>query len=566
MTILPRSATAGELAKLRSDNQSTRLYLTVHAPATVYTARLAAVPASTDSVTAITYNTGSGTHTNILADMTLMVGTSAGASDLGCVRIRNTTGIGATSGTFNIGEESHINWSSGAYLTVLDEFAPWPRHPRSVGTTQYMDYDVAYSDQNSKCDSVPVLGPAYVAWLRDTTVSITPDASQSWAINNTITGYSWTATGASATSGLTTATPTLTYNAAGTYRISCAITNSDGKTFTGYRYVFIVSEAAPPITTFQLESLSGDYSAGGWVARIRMQENATRTTIRDRAMVILHTRDWYGNTEGSIGYVAGCENILFVGWIASETIEWESEYKPSHVVFEAHTLNAWLDKITAFPEGLKDVNAAPSKWFKFQGLTAKATVWHMLHWRTTATRGCDVFACDNALRAARIEAPGAQTLWQQLVTMADQTIIAKPCCDRYSRLFTQKEQNLTTTSERASIPSVMTIATGDWTNTVTFERRITDDVCLVDLSGVAFDGTNATPFASLAPGHVFGQYGRPFTRERLILQTQEATNTLCGLVYGWQNNPYPRLRIDLASNNRLIDLAPYQWLDRKSVV
>jgi 1,4-dihydroxy-2-naphthoate octaprenyltransferase len=61
MTILPRIATIGELAKLRADNQSSRLFLTVHSPATVYTAVLAVVPTSTDSVASMTYTGGSGT-------------------------------------------------------------------------------------------------------------------------------------------------------------------------------------------------------------------------------------------------------------------------------------------------------------------------------------------------------------------------------------------------------------------------------------------------------------------------------------------------------------------------
>ena len=116
MTVLPRIATADELAKLRSDNQSTRIYLTIDSPATIYTARLASVPTTTDSVVSIAYNSGSGTHTDILADMVMLVGTSAGAYDLGECRIRNLTGIGATSGTFAIAEESDIAWSSGCLI------------------------------------------------------------------------------------------------------------------------------------------------------------------------------------------------------------------------------------------------------------------------------------------------------------------------------------------------------------------------------------------------------------------------------------------------------------------
>src|SRR5512145_2947986 len=169
MSNLPRALTDiganNEVSLLRSEPQSSRLYVTVHRPDTVYTARLAAVPSSTDQVTSITYNTGSGTHTNILADQTLWVGTSAGAYDLGMVRIRNTSGIGATSGTFNIAEESEIDWQASAYLTVKDEFSIWPRHIRLNGTTPYMDYDVTYSDQNSLCDSIPVMGQHRVGWL-----------------------------------------------------------------------------------------------------------------------------------------------------------------------------------------------------------------------------------------------------------------------------------------------------------------------------------------------------------------------------------------------------------------
>lgn len=559
MTVLPRAATSPELVKLRADNQSTRLYLTAHQPATVYTARLAAVPSSTDQVTAITYNTGSGTHTNILSDQTLLVGSSAGAFDYGQCRIRNTTGIGATTGTFNIGEASEVNWTAGAYLTVLDEFVPWAKHLRTVGTSVYMDYDVAYTDQHSKCDSVPVLGPSRVAWLRDATVTLAFDASQSWVLNNTITGYAWTFTGAASSTGTTTATPTATYNAAGTYRVACAITNSDGKTFTGYRYVFIVTEATA-IDQFSLGSVRGDFNGGGWSFDVTLYAQADRVTVRDRALMILHAVDYYGDTAGSVGYVAGSENVIAIGWLAGDTIDWQPQDKGGSVSFAVQGLHYWLDKMSGFPVGLKDQNSAPTKWTKFFGLTCRAVTWHMLHWRSTLTRFTDVFACDESHRAARIEAPGAQTLWQQLNTMLDTAILAKSCCDRYGRLFNQIEQQLLSTAEKASIPSVMTITGADWTGQIDIERRPTPECSLVDFSGVSFDGATATPYCSLSPGHVFKQFGTPDLRERLIFDSQTIANQRAGAYCGWKNNPYPRISISLPSNNRLIDLAPWQWV------
>ena len=56
MTVLPRPATSPELALMRSDNQSSHVFMTIYSPPVVYSARLAAVPASTDSVASIAYN------------------------------------------------------------------------------------------------------------------------------------------------------------------------------------------------------------------------------------------------------------------------------------------------------------------------------------------------------------------------------------------------------------------------------------------------------------------------------------------------------------------------------
>lgn len=557
MTTLPRAATVTELGYIRADNQSTRLYLTAHQPATVYTAVLSAVPTSTDQVTSITYTSGSGTLANVLQDMTLLVGSTPGGFEYGQCRIRKAGTT--TAGTLYIGESSEVNWQSSAYLTVLDEFVPWAKHLRTSGGSVYMDYDIAYTDQHSHCDSVPVLGPHAVAWLHGASVTVSFDASQSWALNNTITGYAWTFTGAASSTGTTTSTATATYNAAGTYRVACAITNSDGTTFTGYRYVFVVT-ASTVIDQFTLGSVRGDYSGGGWSFDVTLYDQADRVTVRDRALIILHAVDYYGNTQASIGCVAGRENIVALGWVAGDSINWQPQDKAGNVSFSVTGLNYWLEKMSAFPVGLKDTTSAPTKWTKFQGLTPKAVTWHMLHWRTTLTRFADVFAVDSTSRAARIEAPGAQTLWQQLNTMLDTTVIAKACCDRFSRLFNQIEQQVLSASEKSSIPSVITITGYDWTGQIDIERQPTPQCSLADFSGVAFDGTNATPYLSLSPGHVFKQFGTPETRERLILDTQTIANQRAGAFVGWKNNPYPRLNFDLPSNNRLIDIAPHQWL------
>jgi hypothetical protein len=562
VTTLPRAATSPELALLRADGQSTRLYLTIHQPATIYTARLAAVPASTDQVSSITYSSGSGTLANVLQDMTLLVGSSAGACDLGLCRIRKD---GATlAGTLYIGETSEINWTSNAYLTVVDEFGLWPRHIKMAanGTTPLMDYDVDYTDQNTTEGAIPtpIMGPHAVLWLRGASVSYEPNGSSSWTNDGTIEDWAWNAPGASGVLDLDTATPHIEYDTPGTYRIACTVTNNNGTSFTGYRYVFVVDDTHGLTTVFNLESCAGDASAGGWSFRVTLYDEATQALIRDRALVILHAVDYYGAQQTSLGIVAGCENIVAIGHIAGESITRGAEDKWGSVAFDVQGPQFWFGRMTAFPSGVKDVSDAttPNKWTKFRRLTLNKAWYHFMRWRTTATRMMDIYPNTDTRRHKRLEAPGGQNIWSQLVEIAKRSMLANPCCDRYGRLFCEIDQQLV--SDRSSMPIVQALTPVDWAGELQIERQVVEQAALIDLSGVAWNGTAATPFFALAPGHVFKHYGAVEVVDRLMLTDQASTNTLAGLVSAWRNNPYPKIDVSLAANHRLFDLTPYQRL------
>lgn len=567
MTILPRAATVGELASIRRDNQSSRLYLTVHQPATVYTARLAAVPSSNDNLASITYNSGSGTHTNILADMTMYVGTSAGAYDLGMVRIRNTTGIGATSGTFNLGMLSEVAWASGAYLTVVDEFALWPRWPRVTSDgTVYMDYDVAYVNQHRYCKSFPIFPRVAVKWLPvGGTVNVIRDGSQSWALNNTINAYTWVAPGNAGISGDTTNTVTITYNAKNAtagYRVQLTVGNTDSADSIGYGRVFVLQDESDAITQFTAGDISGSWSEGGWSCNVTCYAEAGLTQIRDRAMVVLHRRDYYGNTLGSLGYVADDENIEMVGWIDGETIKWETDDQSGWVTFKVVGPQVMLDKLTMPTAGLKNLNKHPSNWKRFQGLTAKSATWHILMWRTTAPVMMDCFAIDSGVAALQLQSGGAQTVWSQIKNILNDFLIAAPCCDAYGRLFMQREQQCLSAADRSGIPTVVALTKGDWGNDIDFDRQELNKIAGVDLTGEVYNGTNVTtPVYTLAPGRTFQHRGSNiFSRNGLAVVNQAELNALGAAILGWQNNPYPKWRLQLPSNFHLCDIAPYQYL------
>jgi hypothetical protein len=550
--MMARAATSGELAKFRSSGQHSKLYLAIEHPATVFTCRVNQSFDTTDSVTEITYDGGTGTYTDILPGMTLLVGSAAGLDDYGQCRVR----AAATDTIIYIGETSEIAWTDNLYITVIDEFGFWAKHLTIDGNTPRMDYDIEYSNQHDTCDPIPVMGPDAVLWLTDASVNYTPDASDSWVINSTIASYLWACADASATADVDTATPTITFDTAGEYRVSCTVTSADGASFTGYRRVFVFELDDPP--TVQLENCAGEYDAGGWSFSISMYENITTSDIRDRAKAILFARDWYGGTEGSVGPVSDYENIICEGWIDGESIEWDADF--GKVRFTVHGAQFWLSKIPGYPTGVKDTDSTPTGWLFFDGLTVDAGLWHFLHWRSTATAIMDITLTGDDRLISATEAP-AGSLWQQLQAIAYQTILAKPLVDRFGRLFVEIGTQYLPVADRSSIPAVQAITSVDWLGDdgIQFERRTVPDVSLLELSGVNYDGTTATPMMSRAPGNVYRRYGRIEALDRLLFADQTSCNEMAGLILANMNNPYPSILIPLAANQRLFDITPNQY-------
>ena len=487
--------------------------------------------------------------------MTVYVGSTAGACDVGKVRLRAT--LAAASGTMKIGETSEIDWTDNDYLTVVDEFGLWPRHILidSAGDV-YMDYDVAYSDQHEDCDPVPVMGPDAVAWLTGATVSVEFDWSDSWVSGSTISSYASLAPGASATSGLATATPTITYNAAGTYRVSCTATAANGKTYTGYRNVFVYDSNNMPATVMRLNSCSGDWSSGGWSFNVTMWDEATRVELLERAKVILFARDWYGGDETAIGPIDDRENIIAAGWIENESIDWNPEQ--GNVSFTVRGPNYWLNKMSGFPSGIEDYDGTPRVWTEFEDLTVDKGLWHFLHWRTTATNCLDFTLTGDSRQISVFDAPPG-SLWRQIDNAARQTILARPCCDRFGRLFVEIDSQFLAVADRAAIPTVQTILKTDMHGRVSFARTTVAPTSMLDLSGVAYSNGDDDVYFALSPGRVFKRYGSPERMDRVALTNQADTNTLAGLVLGNRNNVYPAINAELAANNRAFDVCPHQY-------
>lgn len=561
---MARAMTSPELASIRTDNQWSKIYLAVLMPNTVMTATVSTAPTDDDQVVQINITGaawGSG-YTSAIKDMLVYVGSSAGDYDKGFVRLRED--LSGTPTTMKIGEISEIDWSNGDHITIVDEFPLAPRHVYIDGSSVvYMDRDLTYasqSDQHDDPDPVPVLGPALVpVWLTGSYVDVNFDASDSWTWDGSISSHSWAVqgTGISIQSGGTTATPVFRITAAGTYRVANTVTGSNGQSYTAYRYIRCYDANNMPVVGFTLEDCSGNWDAGGWSARITLHDEADLTDIRERALVALFTEDYFDNAAETMGPITDRENILMVGWVGNESINWDPE--EGTVTLEIQGPQYWLGQMNGFPSGLEWVASDSTAWTDMTTLTLEKGAWHFVHWRTTLTRCTDFFVTDDTRQFSLFNAsPG--TLWERLTGESFATILAHPCCDRFGRLYVQEEPQVLTTAQRSSVPTVLTVTSQDLRRPANLERRTIPPVGLVDLSGIVYSGGTGSALFSLAPGHIFKWLGPGIERvDRLALSSQAQSNTLAGHYAGWRNAEYPNVSLPFACNMRMLDIAPHQY-------
>jgi hypothetical protein len=545
---------APQLVKFRSANQWSRAYLAIYKPNVIYTALLNGAPASTDMVGELSFDGGSGTLADVKAEMTLWVGSEAGKKDLGVCRIRKAP----ISGTFYIGFSSDVDWVDNCYLTVVD-FAMLNKKPLLLddGVVK-MDGEHAYSDQHEDFAPMPVMLPHAVAWLTGADVDVTFDASDAWVFDSTIASYAWSAPNSVSITGGTSATPTITYNAAGYYAVYCTVTAANGKSATGVRYVMVFDAENPPHKA-EVNSPYAYYETGGWAFSAKMYFDADPNEILEGALCILLSEDWYAGEKTSIGQIAGRENIVTWGYIAGESIEWDPQ--TGNVEFTVQGAHDWLKQINTSPFILKFAKSTPDAWDVMPELTVDRALWHILHWRSNASALLDIQLTGDERYTPDVQSMEG-SLWGQLKEIVWNKIFGRVGCDRYGRFWAVIEPQLVPEADR-TWNTVMTLTKKDWQDKVNINRAPFRKLAMQPISGWLVDASGAvSTLYSLGIGHIgsqHGEVGEPI--DKLLAESQTQLNQLAGLYVGWQNNQLPEMTFRLAQNNRMIDCFPNQFLD-----
>jgi hypothetical protein len=506
-----------------------KLYTIFDQPVVIFACRVNQSFTTHDQVLQVSYDNPSGTLASVLAGMSVWVGSTAGAWDLGRVYVRKTP----TASVLYVGETSEIAWADNLYLTVVDDFSLWPVHPRisELGTI-LMGGELSYSDQHTNFDPVPVLGPDKLTKFSGASVSVILDASASWVFGSTISTYAWTVVSGVATlSNANTATPTVTVTAARRVMLRCLVTAANGKSRAGYRLVNIYDEAVVSGIAVVSARWSTNQALGGWEAELTVQSQLTSLPPRAKVLIV--------DEDG---------NLCFSGWVKDETVR--VDQIRGAVSLRAETAQSLLAEMIGFSVGLERVDPATA-WTQMPSLSVDRIIWHLLAWRTTLTNCLDLYLSGDTRQAVRLESPSG-SIWEQCRQLAEETILARPSCSAQNQLYLKIDTALTPDAERSGIATVLSLTADDYE---IVDLDFNAQPCSrIELSGVTSDGAS---LFSLAPGHLFARFGAPKSLENLLLSSQAQANELAGLCYARENLPF-RLTADLLVEAQGLDLAQNQ--------
>lgn len=581
------SLSGGQVNTIRSHPHAMKMGLVVQVPNTVLSAQVNDGSAARgDRVITMDNLSPPLGWQNVLSGMTLYVGTAQGARDKGRVRVRS-----ATATTLTVAENSHIDWADDDWLTIGDIHEPWAIFPRVVpdevaeDVDIYQDYDISYTDQNKKYPPVAIMGPPAVAFLISGTATVYFDGSDSYGLNAaTISSYAWVfPSGTPGTSAV--ATPgNVSWSVAGHYVVRLTVTDSNGKTHTGYRWIRILAgwEAEDgfwPHTEFEVDSLVGSYSSGTWSARFTVRDQYGRLYPQyfyDNAQVILFGDGLAGdgNTIPICATYPYRQNLLFVGWVVGESVRkdpWTND-----VTFDVEGICGRMAKIDSYPDTFEIPldGGDPDRWYEAENPDLDLLMAAHLKWRSTIFEITDVFLT----MTTGVPTGYGGTPWTtkhimrqdfthgSLYEQCDRLMrdaIGRMLNDKQGVIYCRIDPQVYPTPYRTLIPSVMTLSEEDYQD-FEVERRTLDEVSQVDLSGVYHDGgidpdVNAHPILSIAPGECPRYEGRIERVEGLIIEGQLNANVLSGDVLAWRNNPYPNIPMRMCGAYTFFDIIP-EWV------
>jgi hypothetical protein len=540
---------ATEQLLLGTRPHQTEVHLDIFNPVTVLTASVNDSDAAKgDRV--ITYDGASGSFSDVRAGMTMYV-------DDDLIRV-----VSITNTTVTVAENDYIEWTDDLTFTIRAFYLPWGVFPRitidgNSNPTFFKDFDVVYGNQNSVLDPLVCMGPNAAALLNEDTdeVDIFYTSTGTVDMNGSgISSYAWNFEGAQIT-GTSDAIPgNVTYDTPGDFITTLTVTNNAGKTLTSRRHVLIRNDSR---SQWGLESLEGNRESGSWQATIWIRHDVS--DVVDGALLILHTSDFYGGTEQSIGGNAqGRSKTLFVGYIYGESIRYNAT--ENVVTFTVFGLGAYINTLETMSARLQD-KATATTWNEMTSLTIDRALFSFIRYQTNIMEVADVKLTNNTSPVQFIDFARG-TILAVIKNLVQSAIKGLTSSDAQGTLYIEENIQTTEVANR-NIPTTMELSRQFWMGEPEIRRRKRRVQSFVELGGIFYSGATGTfaAFLSGAPGITPSYHGTASRETGLIIGNEGQTwlNNFTGNYHALRNNQYPEVTFQMAGSLRVFDIAPQEF-------
>lgn len=556
-------ATANQLKSIRSRNQRTKLHLIVFNPKTVMKARLNS-NISKGSMTIPYGNVSTGSVFSVENGMTLLVGSSDGLQDYGRIRVRT-----GTSSYLSVAENDHIQWVSGAYLSVQRFWDVVPVFPRIIKNPNnetdiitYKDYDVPHTNQNTILGTLINMGSHRGVLIENGTGTVYYTSTGTLNLAGSALTYDWAFEGGTPTGSTQKDPGNVYYTTPGDYVTRLKTTATNSAKDTSYRYVSVRNKigegGVTPIVRWKATTLSGSRDEGGYSMQISVYDNIQ---LEEGSLILVMSEDWYDGSKLSIG--GNNENgssVFFVGYIEGGSIKYS--WDKSYFDFTASSVTSLMKKSTGFSVSVESKQVA-SNWFQLQDMDIRRAIYHYLRWQTTVLSTTDVRFIGTDRKIQFFDADRT-SIYEAINSLISDTLLGSVASDRQGALYCEVNP-IGYSNPTGSFTPIMSVTRADWMGEPSIVDRPYGEASYIELGGIAYSGAKTGTFTahlSGAPGDVPAIYGSVNSDPGgLALASQTQLNQLSGNVYYDLDFRYPSISMDNSVALRNLDIAPIEAVD-----
>ena len=511
-----------------------------------------------------------GAYGDLIPDMTLLLGTTEGADDLGRVRVHNF----ATSTYIPVGRISHgegdgtLSVQDNAYITVLDDYRVWSKIPRMIidpetdeDITTFKDADIPVLSYNDEIPPVANSGPFFADYVNgDGEITVTfpmegVNLSVPMAEGATITDYDWDIVDGTLTGGaLTDASITATFPA-GRRWVGLTVTDSNGKVHTTRTFVLAVD---PEDDTTYKDWANANFTMTkqGQVLDVTLNAPLPRNTYLDGCLVLV----WKDapSTPGDRSHMKFC------GW--QQTEQWsvggsERGLTKSTTV-KCGDIGIRLSELPGFPQALERPTDEDPAWEYMPDLTMNRALNYLGAWHTTAWSLADIiFPEDDDYPTLRLDT-GADNIFDQLSSTAKKMLPSHilTCTPQGQLTFILDWMEVDTGDRPAGAYIFLEENIADIS--VQYNRQPKAHSLHVGAIQTSEDWViiggekDLSLLFSIAPGDAFGQGVSEVVQSQGLCQDQETINKVAGHRFARINSRYDPFRVGLADSFDFWELAP----------